>query len=333
MPKVIKKFYYRDILKNAYELVKHNKFLWFFGFFAAAMGGLGEFESVFKDYNSIAETSDNIFNWQSLYEGGLFWIIFENIKIFLADFPWQAFFILLMTAVVGIVIYWLAIVSQVALFDAAYKLSRNKEAKYSDGYRVGNKHFFPVLVVNISFRIILYGIFIIIAAPLLSWFLVGENVWGGIFFVILLFLIYIPISVIVSFIIKYTIAFIVIHEKKTWGAVKSAWHLFKKNWLVSIEMALILLFLGILVGLVIMLALGLAAVPFVLIAIAAMFFGSTTGLAVAVILGTLTWFVIIAIFGSGYVAFQYSTWTLLFLDLVGDRAESKLKRLVGRFIR
>jgi len=333
MPKEIKKFYYRDILKNAYNLVKHNKFLWFFGFFAAALGGLGEFESVFKDYNSIAETSDNIFNWQSLYEGGFFWIIFDNIKIFLADFPWQAFFILLMTVVVGLVIYWLAIVSQIALFDAAHKLSKNKKTKYADGYHIGNKHFLSVLVVNIGFRILLYGVLIVIAAPLLSWFLVGGNVWGGIFFVILLFLIYIPISVIASFIIKYTIAFIVIHEKKTWAAVKSAWHLFKRNWLVSIEMALILLFLGILVGLVIMLALGLAAVPFALIAIAAMFFGSTTGLAVAVILGTLTWFVIIAIFGSGYVAFQYSTWTLLFLDLVGDRAESKLKRLVGRFIK
>ncbi|MDP2684628.1 MAG: hypothetical protein Q8P20_06320 [bacterium] len=332
MPKVINKFYYRDILKRAFDLVKHNKYLWFFGFFAAAMGGLGEFESVFKDYNSISETSDGIFTWQSLYQGGFFWIIVENIKTFFSDFPWQAFFILLITAVVFIVIYWLAIVSQIALFDAAHKLSRNKKTKYAEGYSVGNKHFFPVLAVNIGFRIILYGIFIIIAAPLLSWFLVGENVWGGIFFVILLFLIYIPISVIVSFIIKYTIAYIVIHEKKTWESVKSAWHLFKRNWLVSIEMALIILLLGILIGLVIILALGLAAVPFALIAIAAMFFGSTTGLAVAIILGTLTWFVIIAIFGSGYVAFQYSAWTLLFLDLVGDRAESKLKRLIGRFI-
>ena len=75
---------------------------------------------------------------------------------------------------------------------------------------------------------------------------------------------------------------------------------------------------------------GLAAVPFVLIAIAALFFGSSTGLGVAVILGALAWFVIISVIGSAFVSFQYSSWTLLFLDLVGDKAESKLKRLVAK---
>lgn len=333
MATINKKFYYREILKNAYQIVKNNKFLWFFGFFAAALGGFGEFESVFKDYGDITSTSDNIFNLQNLYEGGFFWIIFDNIKNFFSDFPWQAFIILLMTGVIFIVIYWLAIVSQIALFDSSNKLYKKKKSNYIDGYKTGSKYFLPVLLVNIGFKIVLYGIFIVMAAPLLSWFLVRDNVWGGILFVVLLFFIYIPISIIVSFIIKFTIAFIVIKGEKAWSAVKSAWKLFKNNWLVSIEMGLIILGLGILVGIVILLILGLAAVPFALIAIASLFFQSSTGLAVAVILGLLTWFVIIAIIGSGYVAFQYSSWTILFLDLVGERAESKLKRLVDKFIR
>ncbi len=331
MPKVNNKFLYRDILKKSYELVKHNKFLWFFGFFAAALGGLGEFESVFKDYGGITSTSNNIFDWQALYQGGIFWIIFDNIKNFFSDFPWQAFFILLITAVIFLVVYWLAIVSQIALFDSSNKLFKNKKTNYSEGYKAGNRFFLPVLFVNIGFRIVLYGIFVVIAAPLLSWFLIRDNIWGGILFVILLFFIYIPISIIISFIIKYTIAYIVIKEQKAWEAIKSSWQLFKSNWLVSIEMGLIILLLGILVGIGITIALGLAAVPFVLIAIAALFFGSSTALAVAVIVGVLTWFVIIAILGSGYVAFQYSAWTLLFLDLVGERAESKLLRLVRKF--
>lgn len=330
MPKVNPKFLYREIFKKSYEIVRNNKFLWFFGFFAAAFGALGEFDSVFKDYGGITTTSDNIFSLQNLYQGGLFWTIFENIKSFFTQFPWQAFFIILITIVIFVFIYWLAVVSQIALFDSTNKISKKKKTGFADGYRTGGQFFLPVLLINIGFRILLYGFFVVIASPLLSWFLVSENLWGGILFVILLFLIYIPISIIVSFIIKYSIAFIVIKGQKTWDAVKSAWKLFKENWLVSIEMGVILLFLGLLVGIGILLVLGLSAVPFVLIGIAALFFGSSTGLAVAVILGALTWLVIISIIGSGYVAFQYSSWTLLFLDLVGSKAESKLQRLVNK---
>jgi len=330
MAKANTKFLYREIFKKSYELVKNNKFLWFFGFFAAAFGGFGEFESVFKDYTNVTNTSDSIFSWQGLYEGGVLWTIFDNVKSFFSQYPWQAFFLILIIGLIFVVIYWLAIVSQIALFDSSYKLSRNKKTGYAEGYRAGAQHFVPVFLINIAFRVLLYALFVVVAAPLLSWFLVRENVWGGIFFVVLLFLIYIPISIIVSFIIKYTIAYIVLKGHKAMDAVKSAWQLFKNNWLISIEMGLMILLLGLVVGIGMLIIMGLAAVPFVLIAIAALFFGSSTGLGVAVILGALAWFVIISVIGSAFVSFQYSSWTLLFLDLVGDKAESKLKRLVAK---
>ncbi|XOU94379.1 MAG: hypothetical protein ACNFW9_06130 [Candidatus Kerfeldbacteria bacterium] len=333
MPVVKNKFYYRGILKKAYQIVKGNKFLWVFGFFAAALGGVGELESVFKNYSDIGASSDNIFGLQTLYQGGVIWTIFDNIQDFFASFPWQAFFLLLITAVVFIVVIWLAIISQIALFDASNKLSKNKKTGYAESYRVGNKKFGSVLLINVVAKIVLWGVFVVIAAPLLGWFLIRDNVWGAILFVVLLFFVFIPISIIVSFIIKYAIAFIVIKGQKTWEAVKSSWVLFKKYWLVSIEMALIILVIGLGVGLFILLLIGLVSVPFVLIGIAALFFGSSTGLAVAVILGTVAWFVVIAIVGSAFASFQYTTWTLLFLDLVGDKAESKIKRFIDRFIK
>jgi len=330
MALVNKSFSYRDILKRSFVIVKKYKFLWFFGFFAAFLGAGGEFNTVYRNYSGIGETSEGIFGLQSLYQGGIFWSLYNNIETFFITYPWQAFFLFLIIAVIFIVVVWLAIVSQVALFDTANKIAKNKKVNYSEGYSAGNKHFGSVLLINIIVKVILYGLLVAIATPLLSWFLLRGNIWGGILFVILLFFCFVPISIIVSFIVKYAVAYIVIKEQRAGQAVKLGWQLFKKNWLISIEMALIILVLGIAAGLIILIAIGLASVPFFLIAIAALFFGSSTGFYVAVVLGVVTWFVIIAILGSAYVAFQYTAWTLLFLELVGDKARSKLMRWFGK---
>ena len=331
MPVVKNKFYYRDILKKAFKIIKENKFLWVFGFFAAAMGGIGELDSAFSNYTDISNKTDSIFNLQTLYQGGVIWTMFDNMQGFFTSYSWQAFILVLITAVVFCIIIWLSIISQISLFDAAYKLSKKRKTGYAEGYHIGNKKFSSVLLINVGFKILLYALFIVIASPLVSWFLLRDSVWGGILFVILLFFIYIPISIIVSFIIKYTIAFIVIKGKKTWESVMLSWKLFKKYWLVNIEMALIILAIGIVVGFFILLVLGLVSVPFVLIGISALFFGSSTGLTVAVIVGMIAWFVVISIMGSSFAAFQYTVWTLLFLDLINDRAESKLKRFIEIF--
>jgi hypothetical protein len=40
---------YRDIFKRAFQMIRHNKLLWAFGFFAAFLGAGGELEHRFPD--------------------------------------------------------------------------------------------------------------------------------------------------------------------------------------------------------------------------------------------------------------------------------------------
>ena len=321
---------YRDVLKQAFKIAKNHRFLWFFGFFAAFFGVGGELEPLFRNYTNISETSKRVFDLNYFFRGGVIESVYSNVKLFFGLYPWQAFFFVLMILAIVLVIIWLAIVAQIALFDAAHKLSKNKEVRYHDGYRVGNRHFGTVFLINILTKVIVYGLFTVVAAPLMTWFLVQSNLWGGILFLFLIFFILIPISIIVSFMVKYAVAYVVIKDKQAGEAVRLGWGLFKKNWLISLEMAFLILAIGLGVGLAILLCIGIASVPFLLIGIAALFFGSQTGFAVAFALGTITWFVIAAIIGSAFVAFQYSAWTLLFLKLVEEKAQSKLLRWFGK---
>ncbi|MBI5037389.1 MAG: hypothetical protein HZC01_01610 [Candidatus Kerfeldbacteria bacterium] len=323
-------FSYRAILKRAYELTKKNKILWFFGFFAAFLGVGGELESLFQNYSSVTGTSKTILSIQTFYQDGIFGTIFGNIREFFGAYPAQGFLFLLLLFVVTILILWLSIVSQIALFDSAKKLNANKKVVYQEAYQVGNRHFGSVLGVTLLLRGLWYALLAVLGSVLVSWFLERESLAGGIAFIFFIFLILIPISVIVSFMLRYAVAYIVLKEKSAIEAVRLGWQLFKANWIISVEMALLIVVLGLVAGLVIAIGIGLASVPFILIGIAATFFGSASGFAVAVVAMTIVWFLVAALVGSMYVAFQYSAWTLLFTELDKSRAESKVVRLLNR---
>ena len=323
-------FSYREILRQAYLINRRHKFLWFFGFFAAFLGVGGELEPFFRSFFNLSTTSENIFSLQELYKQGLFGTLLGNLQSFFGTYPWQAFFFFLMIFVLTIVLIWLAIVSQIALFDSASRIAGKREASYGEGYRVGNRYFGSVLLVNVILKGALYVVLTIVGTTLLSWFLVRDNVIGGLLFVFLFFIVLVPVSVVISFIVRYAIAYIVIQGKQVGESMKLGWQLFKKNWLISIEMALIIVLIGIIVGLVMVVALGMAAVPFGLIAVASLFFGSSTGVVVAVVIGTIAWLAIAGILGGIFVSFQYTAWTLLFLKLVENKAQSRLMRFIGK---
>jgi len=321
---------YRDVLKRAFTTTIKNKFLWFFGFFAAFLGTAGEFEPLFKNYTNIGDRSQDILSLQSIYQEGILYSLYNTLELFFTAYPWQAFLFLLMFFVIFIIVVWLAIVAQIALFDSAYKLDKGQSVRFGDGYRIGNKHFGSVLLINIVVKVLLYALFIVIGAPLITWFLVKNTLLGGLVFVTLVFIIFIPASIIVSFIVKYAIAYIVIKGKNVGESVKLGWNLFKKNWLISIEMAFLILAIGLGVGLVIMLGMGLTSVPFIILGMISFFINSSTGFSIAVVLGTITWFALLAIVGSAFVAFQYTAWTFLFVKLTEQKAESKFTRLISK---
>lgn len=330
MPPTQKDFAFRDLFKRAYQLTRHNKLLWFFGFFAAFLGVGGELESLFQNYSSVTTTSDTIIGWQAVYQDGLFSSLFNNIRDFFGAYPAQGFLFLLLLLVVTGVLVWLAIISQIALFDSAQKLSANKKVNYSEAYGVGNRYFGPVFGVTVLIRGAQYLFFGVIGSVLVSWFLDGNSLTGGIAFILFAFLILIPVSVIVSFMLRYAVAYIVLKGKKPMESIKLGWELFRKNWIASLEMAVLILGLGVVAGLIVAIAIGLASVPFILIAIAATFFGSAAGFAVAVLIGTIVWFILAALIGAMYVGFQYTAWTMFFMELDKNRAGSRVVRALNK---
>lgn len=314
-------FSYRKILQQAINITWKNKYLWFFGLFATLVGTGGEYQLL----NNISENDgEKIFfklSSSSIFDPAAW----SNFFTYLSSDYWRAMssvILLIVIIALAIFILILSITSQGALVQQTEKIAnkKTKDINLSSGTLAGQKHFWPVLGINIGLKIIISLMFSLIAIPII--FSGGSILTTTIY--VILFLLFIPIIISFSLIARYAIAYVVIKKNKLSEALDNAWYLFKKNWLVSVEMAIILVLLNIFFALVVIILIFLISAPFLVLSI--MFSGFAIFWLFA-FLGIVTLFISIIIFGSMITSFQISAWTLLFLSLLGNKGKSKIKRL------
>lgn len=326
---------YRNIFKKAFELSWKNKYLWFFGVFAALLGNNGGSEIILR--SSSGDTGSNFVDWFYKYkETGVFsWHTVVNFfNLLKTDFSATISFVFLslFTLVLIGFFIWLAIVSQSAIVDgAATYFSKNKNKKnIKDGIEIGNKKFWPVLTLNIIAKVTTLLVLVIVS-QLLILSVVFTSSKLAILISIALFVFFFLFSIFFGLVMKYAIAFVVIKNKKVIESIQEGWHLFVNNWLVSIEMAISLFFITLFAGILIILAISILAIPFVFLAIIFLQLFSFFGLWLIIILGFFTFLFFIIFSGAFLTVFVTSSWTGLFMELINNKGVSKIMRLAEKF--
>jgi hypothetical protein len=154
----------------------------------------------------------------------------------------------------------------------------------------------------------IYVVLGLVALPLVALYIPHASPTWSVLLTLIAFIILIPINVIISFITKYAAIYVVTQGNKIFPAIVNAWRLFKKNWLISLELGILLLIINVAYTVLLVSVLAMLSLPF-----------SRAGLI------AMTAVVVIA--GSIFSAFRYSAWTFLFRDIIEDRGVSKLVRL------
>lgn len=324
-------FSHRQILRQAWQTTWKHKYLWFFGLFAAltAAGGSWEYNLLNQGLNQNIidgsylqlEKMISIFDLGTNFFSSLFNLIVTDI--------WGALNAFTLIIISGIFIFfaiWLGISSQGALINYLKKVLKGKKAIKDFSYRehltVGHKNFWPVFAMNILIKCLITFSFLIISLPLLLLALNDFSLLATIY--IILFVIFVPLATSFALMMKYAISYQIFEEYGFMKSISKAYKLFRKNWLVSVEMAVILFIISFLTGLAFAILLSILLIPFLI-----------TGLAInALWLGWLITFlgVILTIaFGAILSTFQISAWTGLFFHLKEQNgALAKLERLLRR---
>ncbi|MDO9399275.1 MAG: hypothetical protein Q7T79_01110 [bacterium] len=323
---------YRNIFKQSWQTTWRNKYLWFFGVFAILLGSAGEYKilshSLMGDNQSILPAVDKIvqtgiFSKQAL--DNIIGMMSQNPLLFLKI---MAIFLIVLV-LLGFLV-WLSIVSQSAIVNNSANIIKQKGHNFQEGMRSGVKNFWQVFALNIIANIATGLILAVISLP----FIFSEsNIIIASLFYVVLFIIFIPVAVSLSLIIKYAIAFTIINKNNLFDAIKLGWKLFKDNWIVSLEMALILFFINFAVGLLILFLMFILAIPFLSLGLIFYFLSSVFGVWLAVVLAFSTALLLIIISGSILTVFQISAWTGLFIELIKNGGTAKIVRMLGNVIK
>ena len=314
---------YRTIIAKAWEITKRYKFLWLFGFFAAALGNASEYKSLFKQLDNVKNNPEAYFNlsyyitlWSEIIRG-LQQVPLLNMLAFILLF--------LFMIVVIIVLIWLVITSQTAIIRSAGKLEADKKITLKESLLGSMKYFWPVLGLNLLAKVIICLLLSIFIGPLLV-VLIAKGAKLSLLLTLLAIVIFVPIAIIIGFVTKYAIAYVVLKKQKYWEAISNGWKLFLNHWLVSVEMALIVLVINIALAFLLGILSIIVISPFILI-------GLTSNIPQMLYIlmgGSIGVIAIVFFFAAAvFATWQNSAWTLLFIKLDKGGVFPKIVRWVA----
>lgn len=310
---------YSNILKQSWTITWKNKYLWFFGLFAAILGNGGDLDIIVRGFDHENKFFPFGFGW--LANTGIFTKdFFTNIILLSATEPLSLFislFFILLSSLVLIFFIWLVISSQIAIVNNAVKIITNKKHNIKEGLNKGKEYFWQVLILNILLKLFIFVVFFIMLTTLLIKTSALQS-----FIFILLFVICLILAVIFSFVIKYSICFVVIKGFNVINALKSGWSLFVKNWLISLEMAFLLFLLNFLV----LFLLSPLFFVFIVFSKVVLYFGVWF----LFISSAMLFLLLITLTGAILSTFQITSWTSLFIELVSRGGVSKLIKIFER---
>ncbi len=326
---------YRNLLGQSLKITWRNKYLLFFGLFAALLGNGGQYELLVNGLNG--EIGKSVFSgWQSFKETGLFSAqtfsnLIEVAREDTAALIMVLFVSLIILAIAGFLI-WLSAVSQAALVNnASIHIANKKSGDFKIGMVAGINKFWPVFGLNIVMRIAIILSLLLIGTPVI--FLTSKlgSVAAGIIYA-LVFAGFMAIALAVSFIMKYAIGFVIIEEDKFFESIRSGWRLFKENWLVSMEMALILFLVGLGVSIAYLFAILILFTPFLLIGVLLSKI-TVFGYVIVLMIAFLFYLAALLVTGAVLSTFQTVSWTALFLQLLNKGGTSKIVRVVSGLVK
>lgn len=327
---------YRKILHQSWNITWRHKYLWFCGLFVALFSGDNDYRILMQAIND--SSGQNFFTLIRDFvvigggkNGNFFANLYSVAVNSTVDFIMVSLVFVIILAL-ALFVVWVSIISLITIIRNAALNINGEDADFKTGLMFSLKKFFPVFFLEIFKKALFLLATFILSIP----FLFGPLFYNSsimIAFYIMLFTVVMLAAIIVSFIFKYAMVFVVIKGEKTITALKSGWKLFIANWLVSAETAVILFGIGVVAAILLFLFTLVISVPFIFVATLMIKLWGFLPAIVFVVFGALAYLVFIALFGGILNAFQVVSWTNLFVRLLDKGGTSKIIRMVDDFKR
>lgn len=322
---------YRPILKIAWQILWRARYLWIFGLLAVLVSNSGEFNLVVNNFYRLSDRSQSLLQWQSFYQQGILGNMWHNFRDLFVHFNLQTVILILVLVFLFLFILWLSVVAEAGLVAGTYREYRGQPVHFREVFALGRQNFWTVLWLNVLGKILISGLLAILSWPLVWLYFKHSSAAWQFIFVLVSFIVLIPIAVIVSFLVKYAVMFAVLKKNSFKQAIVNGWHLFIKYWVVSIEMAIIMF----LVGMAAVLAMVILAVALVLplaLLLSIVYILQVNGIMLFAVIFSLAIMAILLFWISALLStYQMTAWVVLFERLNESTVYAKVARLAAKW--
>lgn len=302
---------YRQLFLQAFRITWRNKYLWIFGVFASLFSSL----EIIK-FIDAEKTREQLISNLSYLKGLL---NFDKLKEVAINAPVEFSILIfgsLILLAIGAIYIWLSITSQASIIISIQRINSKRKLNYSQMLAAGRSKFWSVLGLNLTGKIfiLIVGILILIPGILGLPAILSNSL------LIIFQILFIIIAVSAYFVFLYAINFHVLENENFKNSIIKGITLYKKNWLISLEITFIIILIILLTSYI---SLHVANIVIVFISIIGGAITSVIGLLVAVI------FLVVLILALGMLIgaitmLQLSIWTLLFEQLRKEEQTSKI---------
>lgn len=314
---------YRKILAQSWQILWRRPWLWLLGLLAAPFVNDYEYRLFLNSFDKLANPQQNWW-WPGTITanytntGGAGQIL-----------------LMILILIIAAIILWLMVTATGALFAASDSIANKKQGDLRAAWAKGKKHFWAVLGLVIIGKGLTVVLIMVAVAPVVLIAATATTNLTIIISALLSFIIFVPLAVIISFATKYGIAYAVLEEQTLGHALVNGWKLFWKNWLVSLEVALLLFAIGlalsvalVIISLIILVVvitvntvLGTIGVPVLM---------NLSGFIILRVIASIIALPIVLIAGALLASFQTATWTVLFRGLTTKGIIPKILRWFKR---
>jgi len=316
---------YRRIVATAWQTAWKHKHLWLFGFFATFAGFGGIYEVLFRTQDQLINIMPAV-DWMRspfyLIPGAA---MFKALVAFSPNPLFTVMIFLAVIALVSAVFIWVITISIGALIGSADVISRGSDADFAAGVRIGTAGFWRVFGINALAKITIACGLLLTGTHLFSLIRDGSYTSGGFF--MLSFILFLALAIVASIVAVYASMHAVLNNTCFNASLARGWKTFKESWLVSLEMAAVLLIVNLLMAVLAVLVLLVMSVPAIFLFMLASAANSTTLLLSLMTAFAVMLLIVLVIYGSFMTTFQVTSWTLLWKELAEKRPRARLLRL------
>jgi len=213
-----------------------------------------------------------------------------------------------------VLLFILNIISRGALISSIEKRINGESITFRSAWQEGKKNFWKIFNLNVLLGLFLMLTLFVLSIPILI-LMANENYVIGAILILLAIIIFIPIAILTAYLKIYGYLYAVLGKLKFWASLENAYNLFIKNIWASILMSLIFIPIGIVAMLAILAAIPILLLVFGLLAAIAYFTGGIMATVVIGVIGLIVFLVYNFFIQSIIQVFAQAIWINFFHEI------------------